>query len=158
MTARFIADANVGKLARWLRLMGYDTEFFAAGDDAALVARALQEGRTILSRDTRIMQRRLVKSGRLRAVLLKDDRPENQVRQVVETLGLDSGFRPFTLCLECNQPLAERSKAELAGLVPPYVYQTQEQFMQCPQCRRIYWRGTHWRAMVERLKHLQSTP
>jgi uncharacterized protein with PIN domain len=135
---KFIADCNVGKLARWLRLMGYDTRFFNGGSDSQLVTMAQAEGRVILSRDTRIMKRRVITSGRLKAILIQNDEPELQMRQVIDDLDLGSKFRPFTICVE--------------DLVPPYVYQTQSQFMQCPACQRIYWRGTHWRAMTERLK------
>jgi len=154
---KFIVDHNVGKLTGWLRLMGYDTRFFNGDDDSELVAIAKAEGRVILSRDTRIMERRLITSGQVRAVLIDSDQPERQIHQVVDTLGLDSRFRPFSLCLECNQPLVERGKDEVKDLVPPYVFKTQNYFMQCPNCRRIYWRGTHWRAMTERLESLTKS-
>jgi uncharacterized protein with PIN domain len=149
---KFIADCNVGKLARWLRLMGYDTRFFNGSSDSQLVTMAQAEGRVILSRDTRIMKRRVITSGKLKAILIQDDEPELQMRQVIDDLDLDGKFRPFTICLECNQVLVERNKDEVEDLVPPYVYQTQSQFMQCPACHRIYWRGTHWQAMTTRLK------
>jgi uncharacterized protein with PIN domain len=151
-TPRFIVDRNVGKLARWLRLMGYDTSFFDGGDDSELVAIAKDEGRVILSRDTQIMKRRLITSGRIRAVIIQSDQPGDQIRQVIDTLNLDSRFKPFTICLECNRPLVERIKDEVKELVPPYVFKTQDQFRQCPGCRRIYWRGTHWRAMTKKLE------
>jgi uncharacterized protein with PIN domain len=109
---KFIVDRNVGKLARWLRLMGYDTRFFDGDDDADLVAIARDEGRVILSRDTQIVKRRLITSGQIGAVLIQSDQPERQIHQVIDALGLDSHFRPFTICLECNQPLVERSKDE----------------------------------------------
>jgi uncharacterized protein with PIN domain len=153
-TPKFVVDHNVGKLARWLRLMGYDARFFRGGSDAELVALALKEGRIIVTRDTRIMQRRLVAKGRLKALLIESDQPERQIRQLIDSLHLDYRFNPFSLCLECNQPLVERKKAELKELVPPYVFKTQEQFRQCPKCQRIYWRGTHWRAMTKRLEGL----
>lgn len=153
-TPKFVVDHNVGKLARWLRLMGYDARFFRGENDAELVAIALKEGRIIVTRDTRIMQRRLVTKGRLKALLIESDQPERQIRQLIDSFDLDWRFNPFSLCLECNQPLVERKKAELKELVPPYVFKTQEQFRQCPKCQRIYWRGTHWRAMTKRLEGL----
>lgn len=149
---KLIADCNVGKLAKWLRLMGYDSRLFNGSNDSQLVAIALAEGRVILSRDTQIMKRRVITSGKLKAILIQDDEPELQIRQVIDTLDLDSQFRPFTLCLECNQVLVERDKGEVKDLVPLFVYETQSQFMQCPACQRIYWRGTHWQAMTKRLK------
>jgi uncharacterized protein with PIN domain len=151
---KFIVDQNVGKLAKWLRLMGYDARFFRGENDAELVAIALKEGRIILTRDTRIMKRRLVTKGRLKALLIASDQPDKQIHQLIDSFNLDYRFNPFSLCLECNQPLVERKKAELKELVPPYVFKTQEQFRQCPSCKRIYWRGTHWRAMTRRLEGL----
>jgi len=156
-TPKFIVDCNVGKLTRWLRLMGYDARFFDGSNDADLVAIARDEGRVILSRDTQIMKRRLIASGRIKAVLIESDRPEQQVHQVVDALGLGGSFRPFTICLECNQPLVERSKEEVKDLVPPYVFKTQDHFTRCPSCGRIYWRGTHWRAMIKRLEGFRGS-
>jgi len=152
METKFFADNNVGKLAKWLRMMGYDTRFFNGSDDSHMVAIALAESRVILTRDTQIMKRRLVTSGQLKAILIQGDEAEQQMRQVIDSLKLDCQFKPFSICLECNQPLLPRSKEQVKDLVPPYVFQTQVQYMECPTCRRIYWRGTHWRAMTEKLK------
>jgi uncharacterized protein with PIN domain len=151
---QFIVDNNVGKLAKWLRMMGYDAVFFDGRDDAYLVAKALAEDRVILTRDTQIMKRGVITSGRLKAILIDSDEPEPQIRQVITALKLDYQPRPFTLCLECNQPLVERSKDEVKDRVPPYVFKTQNQYMECPACHRIYWRGTHWQAMTRKLNKL----
>lgn len=151
---KFIIDSNVGKLTKWLRLMGYDALFFSGDDDASMLATALAEGRIILTRDTRIMRRRLVANGQLKAILIQSDEPEQQMYQIVATLNLDSQYNPFTICLECNQLLLEISKPEVKDRVPPYVFQTQNQFMECPACHRIYWRGTHWQAMARKLEQL----
>jgi len=115
------------------------------------------EGRVILTRDTQIMKRRVVTSGRLNAILILSDKPELQMHQVINDLNLNCQFRPFSICLECNQPLAERSKQEVEGRVPPYVFQTQHQYMECPACHRIYWRGTHWQAMTKKLETLTTS-
>ena len=155
--SRFIVDHNVGKLAKWLRVMGYDTLFFNGSNDSRMIATALAEERVILTRDTQIMQRRVVTKGQLKAILIKSDRPELQMHQVIETLNLDCQFRPFTICLECNQTLVVRSKEQVKDLVPPYVFRTQSQYMECPTCHRIYWRGTHWQAMTERLKQFMKS-
>jgi len=76
---------------------------------------------------------------------------------VIDALNLDIRFKPFSLCLECNQVLVERSKDEVKELVPPYVFKTQNYFMQCPNCQRIYWRGTHWQAMTKRLERFAKS-
>jgi uncharacterized protein len=148
---KFFADNNVGKLAKWLRMMGYDTRFFNGSDDSHMIAIALAEGRVILTRDTQIMRRRVVTSGQLKAILIQGDEPEQQVRQVIDSLNLDCQFRPLTICLECNQPLVPRTREQVKDLVPPYVFQTQIQYVECPTCHRIYWRGTHWQAMTRKL-------
>ena len=154
METRFIVDHNVGKLAKWLRLMGYDTLFFKGSSDSQMIAMAMAENRVILTRDTQIMRRRVVANGRLKAILIQSDEPEQQMRQVMDTLRLDCQFQPFSICLECNQPLVERSREQVKDQVPPYVFQTQSQYMECPACHRIYWRGTHWQAMTRKLEHL----
>jgi hypothetical protein len=153
---KFIVDQNVGRLVKWLRIMGYDTIFFNGSNDSRMIATALAEGRVILTRDTQIMRRRVVTKGLLKAILIQSDDPEQQMLQVIETLNLDCNFRPFALCLECNEHLVERSKEEVKNRVPPYVFKTQSQYMQCPSCRRIYWRGTHWQAMMKRLEHFME--
>jgi len=149
---KFIVDHNVGKLAKWLRMMGFDALLFDRGDDHHMVAIALAEGRVILTRDTEIMKRRLVTSGQLEAILIESHKPEEQMRQVINALNLAAQFRTFTICLECNQPLKGQDKEEVKDRVPPYVFQTKDQYMECPACRRVYWKGTHWQAMTRRLE------
>jgi len=153
---KFIVDNNVGRLAKWLRIMGYDALLFTEEDDGKMVKVALAQNRVILTKDTQIMRRRLVTSGRLKAILIEDDNPKAQLQQVVEDLDLDYQFRPFSICLECNQNLVERDKEEVRDLVPPYVFETQNLYMECPSCRRIYWRGTHWQAMSEDLEQFAA--
>jgi len=147
----FIVDSNAGKLARWLRIMGYDTLFFSNIEDAHLVEIALREGRVILTRDTQIMKRRVVTEEQVKAVLLQHDESKEQLRQVIKKFRLDCHLQQFTRCLECNENLFSKTKEEIRDLVPPYVFRTQTQFMQCPSCLRIYWRGTHWQRMVAEL-------
>ncbi len=153
---RFIVDQNVGKLAKWLRMMGYDTLFFTDEDDWLMVRAALAENRVILTRDTQVMSRGVVSRGRIKAILIQSEEPEEQIRQVAATLDLDYQSEPFTICLECNQPLEKKRRQQVEGRVPAYVFQTQEQYMECPSCHRIYWRGTHWLAMIERLKQIAA--
>lgn len=154
-TMKFIVDHNVGKLVKWLRMMGYDTLFFTGEDDWQMVITALSEGRVILTRDTQIMKRGVVVGGRVKAVLIESDRPEEQVRQVVDTLGIDYSSGLFTLCLECNRPLEKRAVEQVKDRVPPYVFRTHDDYMECPACCRIYWKGTHWQAMIKKLERLK---
>ena len=156
MEVKFIVDNNVGKLAKWLRIMGYDALLFNEEDDGKMVKVALSQNRVILTKDSQVMKRRLVTSGRLKAIFVQGDDPKAQLRQVVGDLNLDYQYRPFTICLECNHTMVERSKDEVRELVPPYVFKTHSQYMECPSCRRIYWRGTHWQAMSRELERLTA--
>jgi len=156
-TYRFIVDLNVGKLTRWLRLMGYDTLFLPHLDDGEMIKLALSQERILLTRDTHIMERSLVSSGRAKVILIEGDDPGRQFLQVVQRLKLDYQFNPFSRCLECNALLEPKTSQEVEGQVPPYVFQTQKQYMSCPDCHRIYWRGTHWEAMNKVLQGWQSS-
>jgi len=152
---RFIVDNNVGKLARWLRMMGYDALFFDGPDDWDMVRTALAENRVIITRDTRLMERRIITSGKVGALLMADDNPEKQIRQVITTLDMKASH-PLSRCLECNTPLLPRRPDEVAGRVPPYVFRTQKKYVECPACHRIYWQGTHWQAMQDRINLFQN--
>ena len=154
MEIKFIVDNNVGKLAKWLRVMGYDALLFSGEDDGKMVKIALAQNRVILTKDREVMKRRLVTSGKLKAVLIEGDDVEAQLQQVVEAFNLDYRFSPFSICLECNVQLIEKNQDAVRGSVPPYVFKTQKLYMECPSCHRIYWRGTHWQAMNRELDEL----
>jgi uncharacterized protein len=154
---KFIVDINVGKLAKWLRMIGYDTQLFDHRDDKHLIYIAMTENRTIITRDTRMMQRRIIAIGELKAILIKDDDASKQIYQVIKELELNPKFRPFSLCLECNQLLKKISKEDARNRVPPYIYQTQSKYVECPNCHRIYWQGTHWQAMVQKWRILLNS-
>jgi uncharacterized protein with PIN domain len=153
---KFIVDSNVGRLATWLRIAGFDTLFINDLDDNRLVRLALSEGRALLTKDTQILKRRVATTGRLKVILIESEEVKAQLRQVVKTLNLGDQINPFTLCLECNQPLVPREKEDVKELVPPYIFQTQTQYMQCPTCHRVYWRGTHWQRMSGELERIVS--
>ena len=136
--------------------MGYDTLLLMQKDDSQMIKAALNEDRVILTKDGGFMKRRLVSNGRLRAMHIKEDEVERQVRKVVAALNLDSHFKPFSRCLECNRTLIARSKEEVRGLVPDHVFESQTAYTQCPACNRIYWPGTHWQAMVRKLDRLAA--
>jgi uncharacterized protein with PIN domain len=156
MEITFIVDANAGKLARWLRMMGYDTLFFSDIEDGHLVDMAMKEGRIVVTRDTQIAKRRVAANGNLKVIVIREDDPKRQLLQVMKELNLDCRETQFTRCLECNQILLPRSKDEVQDLVPPYVFRTQTQYMQCPSCRRVYWHGTHWQRMKQALEEITA--
>jgi len=149
---KFIVDSNVGKLARWLRMMGYDALFFDEEDDGKMAKIALAQSRIIITKDSEFMKRRVVTTGRVKAILVSGDNSELQMRKVIDEMNLNHEYRPFTRCIECNVDLIPRERGDLEQAVPERVFAIQEQYMQCPSCHRIYWRGTHWQAMSRKLK------
>ncbi len=153
---KFIVDANVGKLARWLRMLGFDATFFDQPDDWEMVRTAIRENRVILTRDTNVMKLRVVTTGKIKALLIAGDDPEAQMHQVVKRMNLENETMPFTLCIEDNEQLVPRLPDEVKDRVPPYVYKTQREYVECPSCHRIYWKGTHWQAMKQQLEHFLS--
>ena len=113
METKFIVDINVGKLAKWLRIMGYDTLLFTNQDDGEMIKLAMNQNRVILTKDTQIMKRRLITSGKLKAILIEGDNPRSQIQQVASVLNLKYQFKPFSLCLECNEPLYQTDKDQV---------------------------------------------
>jgi uncharacterized protein with PIN domain len=152
-TPRFVADAQLGALARLLRMLGFDTRFDNPAGDAAIRALALSESRTILTRDRQLLICRDVTHGCYVHAL----QPQAQLREVVERLQLGTLARPFTRCLCCNAPLADVDKAAVLAQLPPAVAQHQQQFSRCPVCERVYWPGDHYRRMNEMLRPLLQT-
>lgn len=146
---KLYADAMLGSLARWLRALDLDVAYDPSLDDPELVERAVAEGRTILTRDRRLTERRLARNH----ILIRSDDVAEQVRQVLEALGLHpEPGRRLGRCLRCNQPLRDIDPEEARTRVPPWVARTQREFRACPECGRIYWPGTHASRMRERLE------
>ena len=149
MSPRLLADAMLGRLARWLRILGYDAEYFP-GEDDDLLRRALHEGRVLLTRDTHLLQRRPLPPH----LFIQSDHVMEQLRQVIAALRLDPAAPRVHRCPCCNVALESRDKAEVLGLVPEFVWSHHQAFWACPRCQRIYWPGTHWRRMEEVIKAL----
>ena len=146
MATTFVADVMVGKLARWLRMLGYDVLYSNRFEDDETLRIAEAEDRSILTRDVELHKR-----GGARSLLIADDDYEDQVRQVISTFGLRQ-FNPFSRCAECNASLIETDKESVFLKIPPYVYLTQEHFALCPACDRVYWRGTHAERILAKLR------
>lgn len=147
----FLVDQNVGKLARWLRLLGYDAVFFTGENDNQMVKQALAENRIILTRDTAIQLRKVAVSGKLDVITFNTENAEAQMRQLLIRSSLLEHSRPFTRCLEDNTFLRSIDKPAVQKRVPVYTFNTQNEFMECPSCGRIYWRGSHWQALERHL-------
>jgi uncharacterized protein len=151
MEQRFIADAMLGRLTRWLRIMGYDVEYQSLISDDELMERCERTGRMILTRDTLLAKRKRIRGA---CFFVAGDHFRDQLRQVVRAFALDPSARFLTRCLECNSPLAEMEHGDAEALVPSYVFATQELFRQCPSCGKIYWGGTHRERMRSELMEI----
>jgi uncharacterized protein with PIN domain len=148
---RFIADAMLGKLAKWLRILGCDVAYDPDISDREIAERGLREGRIILTRDTLLIRRREVRDNQF---FVHGDSCRDQLRQVVTHFAIDPEGCLFTRCVRCNEPLTEVDKDQVAGKVPQYVYGTQESFGSCARCGRIYWKATHWKEMERHLEEI----
>ncbi len=137
----------LGKLAKWLRILGYDTAYYPKISDPELIRLAQQEARTLLTRDIRLTQRRSVTD----YLVIESSAYQQQLRQVVTHYRLDPFTRLFTRCLQCNDALQAIQKEEIRAFIPLYVWQTQEHFQICPSCHQIYWAGTHRSQMLDHL-------
>lgn len=147
---RFVVDTMLGRLARWLRAMGYDTLYLGPADDRRLLQLAETENRILLTRDAKLA--RLAAS---RGCLIRADGVDQQLVEAVEKLSLvprEAGW--LSRCLECNTVLEPRPKDTLNGLVPEYIFSTHTEFMGCRGCGKIYWAGSHADRMLARLARL----
>jgi hypothetical protein len=133
----------LGRLARWLRLMGYDTAYADGISDHQIAARARAECCVVLTRDQALARRKGI-----RCLFIHSQALEEQIREVVTAFGVP---RPEPRCSDCNVPLVELTPEQAAPHVPLYVLHTQHRFHRCPTCERYYWAGSHWSRIEERI-------
>ena len=145
---KFIVDSMLGRLAKWLRIVGYDTVYLKEISDRELVNRALKENRFILTRDTLLVKRRNVKD----FLLVEGDHFRDQLCFVVKRLKLDTNAGIFTRCVRCNTLLKGVNKGDIRLMVPDYVFESQDMFNICQLCKKVYWGATHRDRMKQELK------
>ena len=152
MIHRFAADRTLGTLAKWLRILGFDT-ICELEISTKLFFDSLEGTRILLTRTKKIQE----KFNTHRTVFIKSNFLDEQLKQVVNEIGINQAeIRPFLRCIQCNLPIVEISKDDAYGLVPDYIWETQEIFNKCSQCERIYWRGSHAERSMERINQLFS--
>jgi uncharacterized protein with PIN domain len=147
---RFAVDRMLGRLATWLRLIGQDATYGSHLSGLALLRHARAEGRTILTRDHRLLRHL---SG-MPHLFIESDHFRDQLRQVVATLGVDPFVHTFTRCARCNAPVVPIPREAVGRRVPPYVFATQQHFVLCPECGRVYWPATHQEHARDELRGL----
>ncbi len=148
-----MADSMLGRLARWLRILGYDVVYETSISDDDLIARALRENRIILTMDRELADRKSAKN----ALLLKSDDYKEQLKHVITYYKIDCESHIFSRCLICNERMDSIEKEKIKDKVPPYVYASHDEFDICPQCRRIYWSGTHRDNILETLDEIRRS-
>jgi uncharacterized protein with PIN domain len=141
----------LGRLATWLRILGYDAEYVRE-EDAALIERARETGRILLTRDTGMLRRRHLPPH----LFVQSDHVSEQLRQVIDAFHLTPAELSARRCPRCNVLVEPRTKAEVVGRVPEFVWSQQDAFWGCPTCGRVYWAGTHWRRMDETIRALSA--
>ncbi len=138
---KFKTDGTLGRLARWLRVIGYDAMHEKAVIDRQFLEKSRKEERIVLTRRRDLSQRNY----RGTMIIIKSDSLRDQIRELKSKLPELTVMpeRLFTICLQCNRPLSPAERSEVKDLVPPYVFETQEAFMMCQSCGKIFWAGTH---------------
>jgi hypothetical protein len=136
---RFVLDVHLGTLARYLRLLGFDTLYRNDYDDHQIVRLAHEQSRIILTRDKGLLKHGAVTRGRW----IRHTRPLEQLRETIAAFDLAGSARPFTRCAVCNGRLRALGRRDVASLVPARVRERHDKFARCTLCRRIYWPGTH---------------
>jgi uncharacterized protein with PIN domain len=147
----FVADCMLGKLAKWLKILGFDVLFFSKAADKDLVDLSRREDRVLLTRDTGLIEKTAKRPNRL---FVRSDDWEDQVVQVLDDLGLWDDVRPNTRCIECNLPLRTLTRERARNLVTPYVSEHASSFAICPGCNRVFWQGTHYGDMERTIERL----
>lgn len=143
---RFVADHMLGSLARWLRMMGYDTVYDRKLDDPSIVQLARAEARFVLTRDKELGK----EPG---ALLVEQDDLDSQLKAVAERYGVR--FRPELIrCSACNGDLVEIAKEQAREVVPEGALAGNDRFWKCGKCGKVFWKGTHWNGIMERLNRL----
>jgi uncharacterized protein with PIN domain len=150
MNPCFAAEKTLGKLAKWLRLLGFDT-LYEREIAAERFIETLENNRILLTRTQRTKKQ--LASRKL--IFIESDHLEKQLDQVIRELELKAAdTRPFSICLQCNVLIVAAQKNSVWGRVPDYIFETHNHFQRCPKCGRIYWPGSHTQRSLEKIRTL----
>jgi hypothetical protein len=148
---KFLLDNMLGKLAKWLRILGYDAVFLETNYDDELIELAMEEKRILLTRD-----QKLAKNFMVPTLLIKSEKVDEQLLQVVKRYGLEMEEHLLTRCPKCNLPLKQIDKEDAREFVPEMVYNSYEEFWMCSSCQRRYWSGTHWQNIKKKVSMIKE--
>lgn len=145
---KVILTRELGRLCKWLRILGFDAEYYKEDNLASLIIRALRDKRTVITRRKEI--------GDLKIVIISSDHVKEQIQEVLTVFDYRlEKAKMFSRCVVCNQELVPADKEKVRDKVPEYVFQTQDRFFCCEKCGRVYWQGTHWGNVQDFLKNIK---
>jgi len=147
---RFIVDCMLGKLAKWLKILGFDAVFFSKIEDPELLTLAHKEGRILLTRDNGLIE----KSHDIQTLFIGSEDWNEQVEQVLDEYKLWQDIQPYSRCIECNAELKDLPKSRARNLVTPFVFEQASAFAICPSCGRVFWKGTHHQDMEGKIDEI----
>lgn len=151
---KFILTPELGRLAKWLRILGFDAVYSAEVNFSSLLIHALRNNRIILTRNSHF----ILKAQMTKAVWIKSNEVNQQLKQVIKELNLKpEKDLMFSRCIICNIELESVNRQHIKDRVPEYVFKTQQKFFVCPRCQRVYWSGTHWGNVSEALKSITNS-
>ena len=144
---KFLADRMLGQTAKWLRLLGIDTKYASDCDDDRLIEIAENENRIIITRD-----KELAKNDN--AMLVKKGPPEETISKILREFDIE--IKPMNRCSKCNTVVKKVDKIEIKGKVLENIYERNDDFWICPGCDQIYWKGTHWDNIMEKIEEIRN--
>ena len=150
---KFLVDAMLGRLAKWLRILGYDTAYAPTSRTDSLVKQAWGEKRAVLTRNHHLPRMKGV-----RILVIESDHWREQLGEVIRGFRLRTGGGRFRRCIVCNQRLLPLKKERAEGKVPDFVFSQSPSFLRCPECDRIYWQGSHLSGMEQIITQLCPRP
>lgn len=146
----FLADEQLGRLSRWLKILGQDVIYRNRWPDLELLSQARTEARIILTRDSHLSE----KAADLPLYLVRENYPALQLREVVGHFQDRLRIEIFSRCVECNVPLLDIPRSQVEGQVPPFVWKTQTEYRTCPSCGKVFWSATHRERIEVQLKDI----
>lgn len=141
---RFVLDTHLGRLAAYLRMLGFDARYRNSFTDEELAEISAREHRILLTRDRGLLKRAVVTHG----YLVRSEEAHRQIREVLSRFDLAASINPFSRCMRCNEALKKASLDEVREQVPEKVQQHCSEYSRCPGCGRVYWKGSHYRKML----------
>jgi uncharacterized protein with PIN domain len=152
--SRFVVDCNLGRLARYLRLLGLDCLYRNDFNDDTVSRISEQQHRIVLTRDRRLLHRKIITHG----LYVRAVKPKEQVKEVLQRLDLHGAVQPFTRCTRCNGLLKATSKQTVDHRLEPKTRRYYNHFLQCEQCGQVYWQGSHHERAKRLVRELLSKP